>query len=357
MIEECARDRLVPEVEIVGDPREKHERGIRERALPERDREERAERERCEQERHDGTSPDLPRHRPIRKESRGEERLDQRVERDATCDGDRRPQGPPRRELRRARCDETEEIRGEHPAAEEIERSRQLIDLMHDIEIVCDEEPVRVRDDEDRGEREPRSLHRRPTHEGEDRVELDLGRERPQHAVDRPVRIRKERVDEEQMQCHLPHRVRRRIEFRPAERDHRRDREHVRGQDLDRAAVGEGRHTLFRRTVEQRPRVRIEQAESADEKEQIDADKAVLGNPIEVHRCGEHVDVGGKPRDLPDVKPHDERDGDAAQAVERCEVIGRLRARGTHTARNSGLVNQTTAASTRASEPPQIKLV
>jgi hypothetical protein len=123
------------------------------------------------------------------------------------------------------------------------------------------------------------------------------------------------------------------------------------------ATIGEGADPLFRRPIEQRARVRIEQAESADEKEQIDADEAVFGNPIEVDGCGEDVYVRGQPRDLPDVKPHDERDREAAQAVERREVFGRLRARGPHTARSSGLVNQTIAASTRASDPPQIKLV
>ncbi len=184
------------------------------------------------------------------------------------------------------------DVRSQHAARKEVDNRRQLVRLVEQGCVAGDGQPaaVRQRGDGEHGEDDERFAPEKPTNDREDDVELDLDAEGPKRSADGaervlPPRVYKEGVDDIVARQIGPGRKRRAIEQRE-----RREREEVRWQDLQRATpceVGHGRHSA---AFKQMPSVWVKEAEAADEKEEVDADKSSLRNRSKADRVAENAE-------------------------------------------------------------------
>ena len=143
-------------------------------------------------------------------------------------------------------------------------------------------------------------------------VELDFDRERPKHAVDRAVAVGEPRMDEEQV------RQDRRtvcdgLRLRVPERERDADRQRVRRKDLDETAPRKVRPSGLRPAGCGGAHERIDDDESAQKEEEMNADEAGFRHELQPRQRRR------QPRDFPDVVPQDEQHGDAAQPVQNIE--------------------------------------
>ena len=251
--------------------------------------------------------------------------------------GDRRRHPRPGRKPPVAPAGEHEQICDEHARRKQPEECRQLGRVPEPaVERRAGEvDAVGDRDREHQRGAGPHVPQPDQREERKEQVELDFDGQRPQRPDDGSERVRKEPVQEEEVQQHVLRDalVRRHV----LRRDHRvcEQHHHVRWDDLQRTPQVEMLDGRLRPAFDEVTRVRVEQHEAGEKKEDLDAEIAAQEDPRNVDGQPERRERVRHQAALVDVVRHDHQYGDAAQAVKKGNVA-RFRAGGRFDRRSQG---------------------